>query len=320
MALTTTDLMTRLCNNVRIPNSPSSEQYSRLLAILNEVYRDIMGKYVWRWLLKRQVFNTVIKYNAGTITLTANSTFATLSGPATDSMVNRKLIVPSNASDSGAVYRIATHAANTSQIQFDAAYTGQTLASTSYNIYQDEYSLATDCARVMFLTRFGFTNLFNIIANDDMMRVKQFDTSEGEPMAATFMDFAISGDATTSRSLMLHPYPDLAYRIEARYKQGGNAELSGTARPLIPDEWAQVLIYGASARAYVIIQDDAAKAQYFTQMFNDTLNLMVAQQREWEGYGGIVPRDTHRGFYTSSRNVSPGAGDLGNLFDRWPSS
>ena len=54
-------------------------------------------------------------------------------------------------------------------------------------------------------------------------------------------------------------------------------------------------------------------------MFKDNLNLMVAKQREWEGYGGIVPRDMHRGFYTSNR-VSPTGGDMGTLFDRWPSS
>ncbi len=319
MALTTTDCMTRIMNNLRLPNTPSSEQYSRVLAIMNEVYREILGKYVWRFLLKRQVFNTVPKYESGTITLTANSSFATLSGPATDSFVNRKLLISGQASDSGAVYRIATHAANTSQIQLDAAYTGASLASTSFHIYQDEYSLATDCARVMFLTRFGFTNLFNIIGNQDMMRVKQFDTSEGEPMAATLMEFATSGDPTTSRSMMVHPYPDLAYRLEVRYKQGGNMELSGSARPLIPDEWIQVLIYGASARAYVIIQDDVQKATFFTQLFNDNLNLMVAQQREWEGYGGVVPKDTHRGFYTSNR-VSAASVDLGSLFDRWPIS
>jgi hypothetical protein len=320
MALTTTDVMTRVMNNLRLPNTVGSEQYNRVLAILNEVYREILGKYVWRFLLKRLVFNTTPRYDAGTLTLTYNSTYATLSGPAVSSLLNRKVIIGGQASDSGAVYRIASHSANTSEIQFDAAYTGASLASTSYEIYQDEYNLATDCARVMFMTRFGFTNLFNIIGNQEMMRVKQFDTTVGEPMAATLMDFATSGDPTTQRVVMLHPYPDLAYRLEARYKQGGNAELSGTAKPLLPDEWIQVLIYGASARAYVIVQDDLQKATFFTQLFNDNLNLMVAQQREWEGYGGIVPKDQHRGFYTTSNRETAATGDLGTLFDRWPSS
>ena len=321
MALTTAQIMTRCMNSLRMPDTSGSEQYTRVLGILNEVYRDIMAKYNWYWLWKRQIFNTTAKFSSGTITLTADSTFATISAPPTGiSLVGRKMIVPGNASDSGAVFRVATHAANSNEVQFDAAYTGQTLASTSFDMYVDEYSFATDCGRILFMSRFGFSNKFEIIKPEEMMNLKQFDTAEGQPMVAALFDFATTGDPTTRRQVMLHPYPDMAYRIEVRYKQKGNAELSGSAVPLIPDEYAQVLIYGTLSRAYPIIQSDQQNGAYFTQLFNDVLNLMVAQQREYEGLPSVVPRDSYRNFYTRNNRLNPSTADLGTLFDRWPTS
>lgn len=318
MALTTANVMTRIMNALRLPDTPGSEQYTRALGLLNIVYRDIMGKYVWFWLVKRQTFNTTAKYTSGTITLTASSTYATLSGPSTESLVGRKLVMPGSASDSFAVYRISTHSAGTSELQFEGAYTGQSLASSSFNIYKDEYLFATDCSSVLFMSRFGFQDKFEIIEPEDMMIVKQTDTGEGNPQIASIFDFSTSGDPTTQKVVTLHPYPDLAYRVETRYKQGGNAELSGTARPLIPDEWINVLIYGTLSRAFSIFHNDAQNASIYTQYFNEVLNLMITQQRRYEGLPNFTPRDAYRQFYSRGHMVSPGTMDLGTFFDRWP--
>ena len=300
MALSTNDILTRCLQELRVPSSSLvSDQALRVLAIINEVYRDIMAKYTWYWLVKRQQFNTLPKHTSGNITMRDSSFAATLS-LAANSLVGRKLVV-SNASDSGAVYRIATHASSSTNLFLDLAYTGPTAASVSYNIYQDEYSLATDCGRVLFMRQFGYARKLQMISPEEMVQIKSIDLSEGKPTVAALMDFSTSGDPTTSRQVWLHPYPDGPYRIELWYKQSGNAELSGTARPLIPDEYSQILIYGTLARAYPIVHSDLERGAYFTQLFNDVLNLMVAQQREYEGQPAIQPEDTHRGFYTRRR-------------------
>lgn len=168
------------------------------------------------------------------------------------------------------------------------------------------------------MSRYGTADRFEIIRPEDMMMVKQTDTAVGNAQFAAIADHETTGDPTTQRTVMLHPYPDLAYRIEVRYKQGGNAELSGSARPLIPDEWINVLIYGTLARCYSIFHNDAQNAQIYTQLFNDVLNLMVAQQREYEGLPNFQPRDAHRRFYSRGGRVDPGTMDLGSAFDRWP--
>ena len=105
--------------------------------------------------------------------------------------------------------------------------------------------------------------------------------------------------------------------MQVWYKQRGNAELATTSTPLIPDEYAQVLVYGTLSRAYPILLNDTERGTYYLNLFNDVLNLMVAQQREYEGHPSIVPQDTYRGFYSSRRRTAANS-DLGSFFGRFP--
>ena len=318
MALTTANILTRAMNSLRLPESNTTQQ-TRVLDILNEVYRDIMAKYTWYWLVKRGEFNTTAKVTSGTINVGAGNTEATLSAAPGVSLTGRKLVVPGNASDS-ATYRVTDSLPTFSTLSLDLAYTGPTAASQSYRVYTDEYSLATDCGRMLFMKRFGVTQKLEIVQPEEMHTVKGFDVSEGQPQTAALWEFQTTGDPTTARRVTLWPYPDQAYRVEYWYKQRGNAELSGAAVPLIPDEYAQVLLYGTLSRAYPILLNDTERGTYYLQLFNDVLNLMVAQQREYEGHPSIVPRDSHRQFYTKTRRLNAGTADLGSLFGRFPSN
>ncbi len=316
MALTTGQILTRCMNALRLPDTAGTQQ-TRVLDTLNEVYRDILAKYTWYWLVKRQVFNTTAKVTTGTVNLTAASTSGTLSVASTASYTDRKLVVPTNASDS-AVYRIADNTSGFSTFSLDAGFTNATAASVSYTIYADEYNLATDCGRVLFMKRFGFTQRLEILGPEELQIVKGFDVSEGQPQVAALQDFQTSGDPSTARRLILWPYPDKAYRLEVWYKQRGNAELATNSTPLIPDEYAQVLVYGTLSRAYPTMLNDTTRGQYYLGLFNDVLNLMVAQQREYEGHPSIVPRDSHRQFYSKNKRMSAANADLGSLFGRLP--
>jgi len=316
MALTTANILTRCMNSLRLPESNTTQQ-TRVLDILNEVYRDIMAKYTWYWLVKRQVFNTTAKFTSGTIDVEAGNTQATLSAAPGVSLTGRKLYIPGNASDS-ATYRITDSLSTFSTLSLDAAYTGPNGASESYRVYTDEYSLATDCGRVLFMKRYGFTQRLEIVNPEEMQTLKGYDTSEGAPQQAALWEFSTSGDPTTARRVTLWPYPDEAYRVEVWYKQRGNAELSGSVVPLIPDEYAQVLLYGTLSRAYPILLNDTERGTYYLNLFNDVLNLMVAQQREYEGHPSIVPQDTYRGFYTKGHRRTAANSDLGSFFGRWP--
>ena len=322
-ALTYADIETRVANQLRIPTSDTT-QMTRIQAIINEVYRDVVARYPgWYWLRKRAVVNTATAFSSGTASVTPGVTTVTLTiAPSSGfgSFVNRVFTVPGNAEDPNAVYRIATHTAGLATLLLDAGYTGATDSAAAYHIYQDAYDLATDCNRVLHVKRFGLRNAVTMIGPMEMAGLKESDTSEGAPRVATVSEFDTSGDPTTARQLVVHPYPDTPYRMEIFYTQSPNTELSGTTRPLIPDDFVQVLIYGALARGFPIFLNDTERGASHEALFTGMLGLMVSNQRQQEDNPGVAPRDNYRGFYRRGQRISAANADLGSAFDRWPGS
>ena len=320
-ALTYQEIQTRVANHLRIPTSDAT-QMIRVQAIINEVYRDLCAKNpTWYWLRKRQIINTATAFEDGTASVTPGVTLVTLTASpsaAFGSFANRVFTVPANAEDPNAVYRVATHVAGEATLLLDAGYTGATGSAAAYHIYQDGYDLATDCNRVFHVKRFGVRHAVMLIGSIEMAGLKEGDTSEGPPSVATVSEFDTSGDPSTARQLVVHPYPDVPYRMEVFYTQSPNTELSGSTRPLIPDDYVQVLIYGALARGFPIFLNDTERGTLYQGLFNDTLNLMVANSRQQEDNPGVAPRNDYRGFYRRGQRITAANADLGSAFDRWP--
>jgi hypothetical protein len=295
---------------------------TRLQAIINEVYRDVCVRYpAWPWLRKRAIINTATKFETGTASVTpgvADVTITTAPSAAFGSFINRVFTVSGNAEDPNAIYRISNHVAGNATLLLDAGYTGATNSAAAFTIYQDAYDLATDCHRVLHLKRFGWALPMRAIGPEEMANLKAFDASEGAPQTFTVSEYDTNGDPTTARQLVVHPYPDTPYRLEIFYTVTPNTELSGSTRPLIPDEYVQVLIYGALARGYPVFLNDTERGQMYTQLFNDTLGLMVTTQRQQEDNAGVAPRDQYRSFYHRGQRRTAANSDLGSYFDRWP--
>lgn len=315
--LTYAGIETRVMNALRIPTSNSTEA-TKVAALINEVYRDIGAKYNWWWLVKRGVLATVADISTGTVSVTNNDTAITFSSAPTPDLDNRVFIVTNNTTDSGAAYRISAHTAGAAGATLDGVYTGATDTAASYKVYGDTLSLATDVSRILHIKRYGFTWPLTEIGYLEMLDLKTWDQSVGKPEVYSVFDSATSGDPTTARRLIVHPYPDEIYRLEYHYKQTLNTELSGTTRPLIPDDYVEILVYGALARGYPIFLNDTARGQFFQGLFNDMLSLMTTVQREHEGNPRVVPRDDYRRFYSRGRRISPATADLGDFFDRYP--
>lgn len=316
--LTFTDIQTRVQNSLRLPTSNTTEA-TKIAHLINDVYRDIYIKQDWWFLEKRTVLNTVIPYDTGTLTLTNGSTggtFGTAPGAGLGSFAGRVLIVTGNTTDPGAVYRFATHTAGAGAFVLDAAYTGPDTTDAAFRVYTDRYSMPTDTGKLLRTRNWGAGAPAKIIAPVEMNTLKSWDQATGAPTALCVQDFATTGDPTTARQVEIYPYPDATYRIELTYKQQLNTELSGTTQPLIPDEYRQLLVYGALSRGYPIFLADSERGQVYTALFNDLFNLMAAAHREYnQDRPQIQPADTWR------RSQSPrrrGRVSLGSYFDRWP--
>ena len=317
--LTYTNIETRVMNQLRIPTSNTIEQ-TKVQNLINEVYRDLWIKNDFWFLIKRGVVNTVAKYTTGTANVANLSTAVTLSSaPAVGlgSFVGYVFFVLGDTGDNNAVYRISAHTAGSANVTLDANFTGTTNTAASYRIYQDTYSLPTDVGKVIKVKRYGKDFPVAAIGPAEMADFKTSDMREGKPDIFTVLDFSTTGDPTTARQLVVHPYPDKTYRLELTYKQQLNTELSGTTQPLIPDEYRQILIYGALARGYPIFLSDSERGKYFEGLFNDMLNLMTAAHREYaQDRPQFAPLDQNRRRYPPRR---PGHVSLGSYFDVWPS-
>ncbi len=320
-ALSYGDIQTRVANHLRIPTSDTT-QMTRVQAIINEVYRDLCARNpTWYWLRKRQIINTATAFDTGTASVTPGVTLVTLTASPSagfGSFANRVFTVSANAQDPNAVYRVATHVAGEATFLLDAGYTGATGSAAAYHVYQDGYDLSTDCNRVFHVKRFGVRGAVTLIGPIEMAGLKEGDTSEGPPSVASISEFDTSGDPSTARQLVVHPYPDIPYRMEVFYTQSPNTELSGTTRPLIPDDYVQVLIYGALARGFPIFLNDTERGTFYQGLFNDTLSLMVSNSRQQEDHPGVAPRNDYRGFYRRGQRITAANADLGSAFDRWP--
>jgi len=312
-SLTYANIETRCANSLRIPTTNSTEM-TKLAAVINEVYRDIAMKYDWEFLDKRTIINTVADITAGTISVTNNSTAATYSSAPTPSTAQRVLIVDGNTIDPGAAYRISAHTAGATAATLDAAYTGATSATAGYTVYGDSYDLPADCGHVKHIRRAGYKRPMEKIGPPEMEALKGWDLSEGSPQVYAVYDFDTTGDPTTQRQLVIHPYPDEIYRMEVHYRQALNTELTGSTRSFIPDDFAQLLVWGTLGVGYPIFLSDIERGTYFQTLFNDRLLLLNARTREKEGPPSIVPAPGYR----MSRRVSPARVNLGTYFGRLP--
>ena len=329
--LTYTDLETRVLNSLRIPTTNTVQQ-ARIQALINAVYRDVCNKYDWSFLEKRTVVNTAPKITAGgtnvlgvtgpdSVSVTMGSmsvTFSSAIPVAAGSLTGWVMTIPGASQDGLAVYRIAGHTIGSDTATLDGQFTDVTNPTASYVLYLDTYELPADVGKLLQVKRYGERLPVSLVGKNKMADWKIIDDAEGKPELVSMIDHQTTGDPTTARMLVVHPYPDKMYRMEVLYKEQLNTELSGINQPFIPDEWREVIWYGTMARAYPIFMSDSERGGQFEKLFNDLCALMVAQQKEYtRDNPAVVPANAYRAG-TRRRSRSAGGYTLGSLFDRFP--
>lgn len=313
--LTYSQIETRVMNQLRIPVTNTTEQ-AKIQAAINEVYRDIYAKRDWSWTLKRTVINTRRKYQTGTISVTQDSVAAVLSSdPAPLNFIGAELIMPGAAEDADAVYRVANQVG--ASLTLDALFTDVTSTAAGFRLYFDSYPLPDDTNKVLNVKRYGESLPMVRVGIEEMSRLKLSDQTEGRPEVYSIFDFCHTGDPTGSKMLQIHPYPDSkSHRLEIFYKQSPNTELTGSVRPFIPDDFSQILVYGALGYCYAVFLNDIERGGYFTQKYEQALALMCNQQQEYtKDNFGIHPDMT---MYRKRVRRPRTSFTLGSWWDRLP--
>jgi hypothetical protein len=317
-SLTHADLQTRIANRLRISTSHSAE-LTKLTALMNDAYRAVATAHpTWWWLEDRQIVNTVAELTTGTVAATNGSTTITFSDAPAATQAQKKILIDGDGQT--ALYRISTHTAGQASATLDAAYTGTTVTAAAFHVWKDEYDVAADTNRILSILRSGTSVPMRQVSGAEMDRLKMNDASEGPPRVYCLRNFDTSGDPTTQRQLVVHPFPDDTYRLEIAYIQSLNTEVSGSTRFLIPDDYVDILLHATLADGYPIFLNDTARGQVHRQRADALLARMIATQRTYDPAPTIQPAaGMYRGFYSRARRVTTSNADLGSYFDRWPS-
>ncbi|MDI6721817.1 MAG: hypothetical protein QMD85_05465, partial [Candidatus Aenigmarchaeota archaeon] len=107
-------------------------------------YYDTVIEYPWPLSLSSPpgIINTLDK-ETGTATVTKGSAAATLGATVATSLTGRKFYIDNEA----VLYRIAAHTGGTADVTLDATYKEDS-GSGAFTVYQDEFSLASDCITI----------------------------------------------------------------------------------------------------------------------------------------------------------------------------
>lgn len=218
---------------------------------------------------------TTDDYATGTVTVTADSTTVTGSDTVwTSAMAGRKFTLDSWAE----VYTIATFVSAT-EITIDHAipsdYAGSSLG---YTIYEDEYSLPSDCGEISCL-KLGanYATLMKIGLRE--MRSKQSESPFGDS-EVTYNDpiyYALKDDRST---IILYPAPTRVVRIDTDYTKELTELSADSDTPVLPVECHELLVIGGKVRLFKY--DDNYQAAAAEKTEYEDVKATLIRKNAWK--------------------------------------
>ena len=292
---------------------------TKVKRLINQGLRDWSIQRPWPILMRRAELRTFPDYSTGTVTVTQGS--ATLTGASTLWNTNNawteknvQATFKFQRTADSEIYEVSSVGSDTA-ITLLSKYTKATAAAAAYNIWQDEYALASDFDRPVVSRQ-----LFNDIALRPLgfreWRARFSNANDvGKPLYYT-----LGRNRSGLVRLFLWPAPDRAMILPYEYITSNlaqasgvdQAELSGdTDTPNIPMKYRHMLVHYAVAQYYRDYKDDARYVQSMEQ-YNDLVRRMANDFELADGMPRLAP-DCSK--YTWKRKPSPTEWDLGSWFE-----
>lgn len=298
---TTEDIINEALFTGGEPQSADSDFRTRALAMANRGYKAIWSGGAefdpdlsedWWWLRSTTpgVLTLLPAVVAGTISVTNNSTSATLTNDPGD--VSGWFL---KVADSAAVYRIS---ANTgTALTLDGVYTSTTNSAASYKLFKLEYTLDATVLKVISpMRKYGSSQ--NEINGMSLDQLHQFhplqDVTHGDPQAFAVVSQTAAGVWTVRLSHYAGDGTDQTKIRRVEYDfHARPADLldSASSIPLIPPEWRYVL---SDITAFFLLQDkDDSQAPNLGVQARAGLQAMAKENRRRMA---ILTRDEGRIF------------------------
>lgn len=308
---TTEDLLIDALRKAGEKTDGTSQYASDALEYMNAVYKNILAgatKFLpslgepWAWAKARYptIIQLLVPYQAGSVSLTANSSTGTFSAAPPISLAGRFL----KADDRPDYMRIASHTASTTSFELDAPYADTTGSSLSYKAHKLDYEIGA--------TGGGTDGVLRLFAP---MRVHRQQTDEADgtgliseldernyaekyPMRSllrgTPTEYAVVGNADGLITVRFNKSVNTITRVEIDTIQVPDPLTNSSASiPLIPEAHREVLSFCTAHDILFDKEDDKAQAMYaFAQA---ELQAMVTAQRKARqnarrNFGRLVPR------------------------------
>lgn len=159
----TADIMSYILFKAGEKTDGTSDFDAKALEYINSAYRKIWtggGEFDvdinedWTWLRSRSTFTLQTKITTGTVSVTNNSTTATLSATQATDVDNYYFKVDGHED----VFRISSHTGGSDTLTLDSVYTGDTDTAASYTLFKLDYTLASDAIEILSPMRVNRTN------------------------------------------------------------------------------------------------------------------------------------------------------------------
>ena len=236
---------------------------------INDSQDEIVGAHNFSWLYGRSSFITSSPYKSGTVSVTNDSATVTGTGTTfTSAMVGRKFRCGS------ATYIILTFT-STTEIVLETAYAGTTDTAATYKIYQDEYSLASDCEDV--LSCYQEDNPKKLVKKPIDWIDEHYPKRDSFGYPYWYSDIGV--DSSGYNKVALYPVPNQSKNIYYRYRKRATVLSATTDVPIIPARYRYVLAKGSiyTALKYLDMPDIGGDIE---REYRAGIGAMIAADRQ----------------------------------------
>lgn len=196
---------------------------------INIAGQDLVSAHDWSELDAQAVVLTVAPYTTGTVTVTNGSTTVTGSGTTfTSAMAGRRFALSYN----GPFYEISDYV-STTELTLSEEYAEDTAAGETYIVYQDRYSLASDCQKLetVRIQKSGY-EAPSPVNRGTLDEIEYLPGSAGTPTMWAYDGLDSSGYVR----IIVRPVPSAVLRIHYRYRKvwtdlSGDSDLPVIAEP-----------------------------------------------------------------------------------------
>lgn len=239
---------------------------------INMIQQDIAGRWTWNFLDSREVVQSVIDKNAGTVSIASGGTAVTGIGTAFDTTLDvGKFIQFSGAND---WYKV-TAVGSTTTLTIEAPYTQTANASgAAYNLRKIFYSLSSAADRIIDIRNWNTPLKFFEI---DPRTLDQVDPDPSS-VSDSYAYITYGYDSNNNIVISPYPFPSDVRNYEVRTLKRLVDLVGDTDQSVIPAKWHHILCYGANMLAF-IYKKQKDQAVFWQAEYEHKIDDMMRQAR-----------------------------------------